>query len=246
MSIEIRNICKSFGAKEVLKGIDFTFEEGQVNMIIGASGSGKTVLVKTILGLIPPDEGSVFYNGEDFYAMSEKEVREIRKRIGMLFQSSALFDSMSVFDNVAFPLKMFSRMNARQIKDRVAYCLTRVDLPDAAPLRPGDLSGGMKKRVGIARAIALDPLYLICDEPNSGLDPKTGSLIDELIQEITREFNATTIVISHDIKSVLNIGDKVLYLFQGKKEWTGRGADALQTDNPNLLDFIKTSGLLQL
>lgn len=245
MSIEIRNIRKSFGSKDVLKGIDFIFEEGQVNMIIGASGSGKTVLVKTILGLIPPDEGNVYYNGADFYAMSEKEVREIRKQIGMLFQSSALFDSLSVFENVAFPLKMFSRMTTAEIKERVAYCLTRVNLPDVEHLRPGDLSGGMKKRVGIARAIALDPLYLICDEPNSGLDPKTGSLIDELIQEITQEFNATTIVISHDIKSVLNIGDKVLYLYQGKKEWTGRGADALQADNPNLLDFIRTSGLLQ-
>jgi phospholipid/cholesterol/gamma-HCH transport system ATP-binding protein len=246
MSILIRNIEKSFDNEKVLHGIDFEFSSSQVNMIIGGSGSGKTVLVKCMLGLLKPDKGQVIFDGNDILAMRSKELRSLRTSIGVLFQSAALFDSLSVFENVAFQLRMFARnMNKQQIRERVRFCLDQVNLAGKEHLYPAELSGGMKKRVGIARAISMNPQYLFCDEPNSGLDPKTAENIDELIQTITYDFGTTTVVISHDIKSVLNIGDHIMYIYKGHKEWEGTRQEMKETQNPYLLDFISTSGLLQ-
>jgi phospholipid/cholesterol/gamma-HCH transport system ATP-binding protein len=242
-AIRIRNVRKAFEGKPVLEGIDFDFEPGKVNMIIGASGSGKTVLTKCMVGLIPPDEGSICFGDINFLDSDFRHQRQIRREIGMLFQSSALFDSLTVFENVSFPLRMFSDWKRNEIKDRVEYCLERVNLTGASEKFPSQLSGGMKKRVGIARAIALQPKYLFCDEPNSGLDPLTAAVIDELIQSITDEFNTTTIVISHDMKSVLTIADKIMFLYKGLKAWEGSREQLASSTSKNLLEFVKASGV---
>ncbi|MCB9232460.1 MAG: ATP-binding cassette domain-containing protein [Bacteroidia bacterium] len=245
MSIEVRNIRKSFGSKDVLKGIDFTFERGKVNMIIGASGSGKSVMLKCIVGLMKPDEGEILYEGKDFVGSPITEIRQIRREVGMLFQYSALWDSLTVEENVAFPLRMFTDWNKHQIRDRVNWCLDRVNLKDANAAFPAEISGGMKKRVGLARAIALNPKYLFVDEPNSGLDPLTASVIDQLIQELTTEFQTTTVVVSHDMNSVVNISDKIMFVFNGEKAWEGDKRQILRSGNPDLDKFVFVSDLIR-
>jgi phospholipid/cholesterol/gamma-HCH transport system ATP-binding protein len=243
MAIQIRDIHKSFGDNHVLRGISSSFEPGQVSMIIGASGSGKTVLVKTIVGLLQPDSGDIFYDRLNLVKAQPSEVRLLRNSIGMLFQSSALFDSLNVFDNIAFPLRMFTEQGRNEIRNRVTECLERVRLTGTEKLMPSELSGGMKKRVGIARAIAMNPKYLFFDEPNSGLDPQTAGVIDDLIREITRDFLATSVVISHDMKSVMTISDKMMFLYQGEKVWEGTRPEVLTANDQRLLDFIQTSGV---
>lgn len=245
MGIEIRDIKKSFGEKEVLKGVSFDFEQGKVNMIIGASGSGKSVMMKSIVGLHKPDSGLVLYDGSDFHSKNPKEQKEVRKNIGMLFQGSALFDSMTVEENVGFPIKMFTNKSKQEIEERVNFCLERVNLVDSNKLYPAEISGGMQKRVGIARAIAMNPKYLFVDEPNSGLDPLTASVVDKLIQELTIEYQMTTIVVSHDMNSVMNIGDKIMFLYHGKKEWEGTNKEILYSNNKALEEFIFVSDLIK-
>ncbi len=245
MSIIIQNIHKSFEENHVLKGIDFKFEAGKVNMIIGASGSGKSVLTKCIVGLIQPDEGEVLFDNVSFWKQDVKNKKNIRKNFGMLFQYSALFDSMTVAENVGFPLRMFdTQYTESQIDKRVKECLERVNLHNVENKYPSELSGGMKKRVGIARAIALNPKYLFCDEPNSGLDPQTSSIIDKLILDLTNEYKTTTIVISHDMNSVLNIGDKIMFIHKGKKEWEGHKSEMLHSNSQPLKDFLFASELI--
>jgi phospholipid/cholesterol/gamma-HCH transport system ATP-binding protein len=246
MSIRVVNIHKSFDDRHILKGIDFEFELGRVNMIIGASGSGKTVLLKTMVGLLQPDTGEIWYAEQNMLTLTIAQMRTLRRDIGMLFQSSALFDSQTVFDNIAFPLRMFTKQTKLEIEKRVHYCLDRVNMPNDAAKMPSELSGGMKKRVGIARAIALNPKYLFCDEPNSGLDPKTAAVIDQLIHDITYDpkHNMTTIVVTHDMKSVLETADRVMFLYKGFKEWEGTRQEILSATNEPLNDFIRTSGLL--
>ena len=241
MAIEIQGLKKSFGEKEVLKGISVEFEQGKINMIIGASGSGKSVMLKSTVGLLTPDEGQILYDGDDFHQANVREKKEIRQNIGMLFQGSALFDSLNVEENVAFPIRMFTRNSSAEILDRVNFCLRRVNLEGSNKLFPSELSGGMQKRVGIARAIAMNPKYLFVDEPNSGLDPLTASVIDRLIQELTYEYNMTTIVVSHDMNSVMNIGDKIMFLFQGHKAWEGTNKEILAAQQPDLEKFIFVS-----
>lgn len=236
--IEATNLYKSFGDDMVLKDVSFSFEKGKTNLIIGQSGSGKTVFMKCLVGLLEPDQGTVEYDGRNFTAMSYKERKEIRKEIGMLFQGGALFDYMNVEDNVMFPLNMFSDMTAGERLERVNFCLKRVNLQDRNRLMPSELSGGMIKRVAIARAISLNPKYLFCDEPNSGLDPQTSGLIDELIKEITEEYDITTIVNTHDMNSVLMIGENVAFINQGQIWWKGNRHDILNADNKELNDFI--------
>ena len=245
MSIEIKALRKSFGDKEVLKGIDFTFEMGKINMIIGASGSGKSVMLKCTVGLHAPDEGQVLYHGEDFHRADHRHQKNIRREIGMLFQNSALFDSLNVEDNVAFPIRMFTNQGQKEVLDRVNFCLERVNLHGVNKLLPSELSGGMRKRVGIARAIAMNPRYLFVDEPNSGLDPLTASVIDKLIQELTYEYNMATIVVSHDMNSVMNIGDKIMFLYQGNKEWQGTKHEILNSGSEALDKFIFVSDLIK-
>lgn len=245
MSIEIQNIKKAFGEKEVLKGINFHFERGKINMIIGASGSGKSVMLKCVVGLHTPDEGNVLFDGMNFHQSDRREVKEIRQNIGMLFQGSALFDSMTVEENIAFPIKMFTNNKGSEILDRVNFCLNRVNLDGVNKLFPSELSGGMQKRVGIARAIAMNPKYLFVDEPNSGLDPLTASVIDKLIQELTYEYNMTTVVVSHDMNSVMNIGDKIMFLYKGHKEWEGTNKEILYSGKPSLEEFIFVSDLIK-
>lgn len=245
MSIEVNNINKSFGEKRVLQGITLTLEKGKVNMIIGASGSGKSVMLKCIVGLVKPDEGEILYDGVSFHSSEPQEQKLIRRKMGMLFQGSALFDSMTAWENVAYPLRMITALKPNEIKDRVAFCLDRVRLTGVDKLYPSELSGGMQKRVGIARAISLNPQYLFVDEPNSGLDPPTASVIDELIQEITYEYNMTTVVVSHDLNSVLNIGDHIMFLYQGKKEWEGTNKEILGTDKETLQKFIFVSDFIR-
>ncbi|WP_010602506.1 ABC transporter ATP-binding protein, partial [Pedobacter agri] len=228
--IEVKDIYKSFSGNEVLKGISGKFEEGVTNLIIGGSGSGKTTLLKCMVGLHQPDSGSVLYDGRDFTPMTYEQRIEVRKEIGMLFQGSALFDSMTVEDNIMFPLNMFTDQTRAEKIERVNFCLERVNLAGKNKLFPAELSGGMKKRVGIARAISMNPKYLFCDEPNSGLDPKTSIVIDELIQEITEEFKTTTIVVTHDMNSVMGIGDYILFLHEGKKFWEGSNKEIAHTD----------------
>jgi phospholipid/cholesterol/gamma-HCH transport system ATP-binding protein len=244
MAIEIVNIIKGFGEKQVLKGIDFKFELGKVNMIIGASGSGKSVMMKCIVGLMRPDGGQILYDGVDLHSASFKEVRNLRKNMGMLFQYSALFDSMTVEENVGFPLKLFTKMTAKETKKRVEFCLDRVNMANTNHLFPAELSGGMMKRVGIARAIALNPKYLFCDEPNSGLDPLTSKVIDELIMELTKEFNTCTVVVSHDMNSVINISDNIMFLYKGEKAWEGSKRAIMRSGNPNLDKFVFVSDLI--
>lgn len=243
--IEVQNLNKSFGDKHVLKDFSFTFERGKANLIIGESGTGKSVLIKCMVGLIIPETGRVLYDGEDFLHMGWEQQKHIRQQIGMLFQGGALFDSMTVEENVKFALSMFTGMSEKEKRDRAMFCLERVNLPQAAKLFPAEISGGMKKRVAIARAIALSPKYLFCDEPNSGLDPKTSILIDELIKEITEEFQITTVVITHDMNSVLEIGDKIAYLHKGEKLWEGTKHSILSSHNKELSDFVYATKFLK-
>ena len=243
--IEVKDIYKSFSGNEVLKGISGKFEEGVTNLIIGGSGSGKTTLLKCMVGLHQPDSGSVLYDGRDFTPMTYEQRIEVRKEIGMLFQGSALFDSMTVEDNIMFPLNMFTDQSRAEKIDRVNFCLERVNLAGKNKLFPAELSGGMKKRVGIARAISMNPKYLFCDEPNSGLDPKTSIVIDELIQELTEEFKTTTIVVTHDMNSVMGIGDYILFLHEGKKFWEGSNKEIAHTDIQELNDFVFASRFMK-
>ncbi len=243
--IEIKNIVKSFEGKQILGGISAIMETGKCNLIIGASGSGKTVLTKCMVGLFQPDSGDIIYSGQDMRAMDNDQRKQLRTKIGMLFQGSALFDSMTVEQNISFPLDMFSKQTSAEKKKRVNEVLERVNLKDANKKFPSELSGGMKKRVGIARAIVLNPQYLFCDEPNSGLDPQTSLLIDKLIKEITTEFNITTIVVTHDMNSVMEIGDHIVYLHQGLKQWEGTNKEIIYSDNQLLNKFIFASEFLQ-
>ena len=243
--IEIKNLYKSFDQKEVLKDISALFESGKTNLIIGQSGSGKTVLMKNLVGLLDPTSGEVLYDGRNFVAMDKKEKIMLRREMGMIFQSAALFDSLTVLENVMFPLDMFSNMNLKERIQRARTCLDRVNLQDAEHKFPGEISGGMQKRVAIARAIALNPKYLFCDEPNSGLDPKTSLVIDELLHSITHDFNITTIINTHDMNSVMGIGENIIFIYEGKKEWQGVSADIMNSDNKKLTDFIFASDLLK-
>ncbi len=243
--IEFKNIKKQFGDKVVLDGVSHVMETGKTNLIIGTSGSGKTVLQKCLVGLFEPDSGEIIYDGKSFTEMTEDDRKLLRQQIGMLFQGSALFDSMTVEENVMFPLNMFTHDNNTKKLKRVNEVLERVNLKDANKKFPSEISGGMKKRVGIARAVVLNPKYLFCDEPNSGLDPVTAMVIDKLIRELTIEFNITTIVNTHDMNSVMEIGDNILYMVQGKKEWTGNSSDIIFSDNKQLNEFIFASEFLQ-
>jgi phospholipid/cholesterol/gamma-HCH transport system ATP-binding protein len=241
--IETHNIFKSFGDKLVLNDISIKFQKGKTNLIIGQSGSGKTVLMKCLVGLFEIDKGSIFYNDRNFSRMSFKQKKVIRKEIGMLFQGGALFDYMTVEENVGFPLLMFSDMNTQQRKERVDFCLRRVNLEKSNKLMPSELSGGMIKRVAIARAISLNPAYLFCDEPNSGLDPQTSNVIDNLISEITKEFDITTVVNTHDMNSVVEIGDFIAFIYQGQLWWQGDKNQILKTENKEINDFVFASEL---
>lgn len=243
--IELKNIEKSFGDKLIIDDVSAVMKAGQCNLIIGSSGSGKTVLMKCMVGLFEPDRGNVLYDGHDFTAMTRDEKTEIRKEIGMLFQGSALFDSLTVEQNVMFPLNMFTKWPAKKKLERVNEVLARVNLVDTNKKYPGELSGGMKKRVGIARAIVLNPKYLFCDEPNSGLDPQTSLVIDKLIKEITIEYNIITIVNTHDMNSVMEIGNYILYMYKGKKEWEGNNKEIIFSKNQRLNDFIFASEFLK-
>ncbi len=239
--IKVENLIKIFNGVTVLEDISVTFDKGKTNLIIGRSGSGKTVLMKCIVGLHEVDGGSVFYNDRNFVSMDFRERKEIRREIGMLFQGGALFDSLNVEENVMFPLNMFTEMSFEEKLERTNTCLRRVDLADVNRLYPGELSGGMKKRVAIARAIVENPKYLFCDEPNSGLDPKTALVIDDLISEITHEYDITTVINTHDMNSVMEIGEKVVFIHEGRKEWEGTREEILDADNENLNDFVFAS-----
>ena len=243
--IEIKDIKKSFEGHDVLKGVSAVFETGKCNLIIGKSGSGKTVTLKCCVGLYEPDSGQIEYDGRNITAMDFSQRKVIRREIGMLFQGTALFDSLNVEENIRFPLDMFTHMPLAEKRDRVNFCLKRVNMENTNKKYPGELSGGMKKRVGIARAIVMNPKYLFCDEPNSGLDPKTSLVIDELIKEITMEFNMTTVINTHDMNSVMGIGDKVLFLHNGQKYWEGTNKDILQITEGELFDFIFASDFLK-
>ncbi|MDF1547795.1 MAG: ATP-binding cassette domain-containing protein [Bacteroidales bacterium] len=243
--IALKNVYKSFGDNSVLEDISVFFEQGKTNLIIGQSGSGKTVLLKSIIGLHQIDSGEIIYGDKEFSRMPIKEKKEIRKEIGMVFQGGALFDSATVEENVMFPLEMFTNMTKAEMLDRVNFCLSKVNLENVNKLYPAEISGGMQKRVSIARAIALNPKYLFCDEPNSGLDPKTAIVIDQLIRELTLEFNMTTVVNTHDMNSVIEIGDKIVFIFEGKKWWEGNRDDILTTENKELEEFIFASDLMR-
>ena len=243
--IEFKNIKKSFGDKVVLDDVSHVMETGKTNLIIGTSGSGKTVLQKCLVGLFEPDAGEIIYDGKSFTEMIDEERKELRRQIGMLFQGAALFDSMTVQQNVMFPLEMFSTLSYTDKIKRVNEVLARVNLQDVNKKFPAELSGGMKKRVGIARAIVLNPRYLFCDEPNSGLDPQTSLVIDKLIYDITREFNMTTVINTHDMNSVMEIGDNILYLYMGKKEWSGNNTEIIFSKNSLLNNFIFASEFLK-
>lgn len=243
--IQAENVTKTFGEQQVLKGIDFTFEAGKTNLIIGRSGAGKTVLLKILVGLLTPTTGQVMYDDVNFTLLNKAGMREIRMKIGMLFQGSALFDSLSVEENIRFPLDMFTTKTYKEKLERVNYCLERVNLSGNNKKFPSELSGGMQKRVGIARAIVLKPKYLFCDEPNSGLDPKTSIMIDELISGITKENNITTIINTHDMNSVMEIGENICFLHEGRLEWSGNKDQVLESDNENLQSFIFASPFLQ-
>ena len=243
--IELKHIYKSFEDRDVLSDINATFENGKTNLIIGQSGSGKTVLMKCVVGLLTPERGELLYDSRNFLTMGKKEKKILRREMGMIFQSAALFDSMSVLENVMFPLNMFSNDTLRDRERRARFCLDRVNLLEAADKYPGEISGGMQKRVAIARAIALNPQYLFCDEPNSGLDPKTSLVIDELIHDITVEYNMTTLINTHDMNSVMGIGEKIIYIHEGTKEWEGTKDEVLTSTNQKLNDFIFASDLFR-
>lgn len=243
--IELQHLEKSFGDHHVLKDVSATFERGKVNFVIGRSGSGKSVMTKCTVGLIEPDQGRVFYDGRDFTSMSQRERKVIRQEIGMLFQGSALFDSMTVQENVEFPLRMFSDMSDAERRDRAAACLERVELADASTRFPAECSGGMQKRVGIARAIAMNPKYLFCDEPNSGLDPQTAIVIDNLISDITSEYQITTVVVSHDMNSVMEASDTIHFVHQGSICWHGNREGLLEGGVRELEDFVFASDLMR-
>jgi phospholipid/cholesterol/gamma-HCH transport system ATP-binding protein len=242
--IEVQNLSKYFEKKQVLFDITVNFNRGITNLVIGQSGSGKTVLLKCLVGLLIPEKGKILYDDVDFLSLNEKEKRDIRKQIGMLFQGSALFDSLTIEENVKFPLDLFSNMTEKEKRERVRFCLQRVNLQNVNKLYPSELSGGMQKRVGIARAISLNPSYLFCDEPNSGLDPKTAILIDELIQEITEEYDITTIINTHDMNSVMRLGKNIVFLDEGHVEWIGNNEEILESDNEKLHDFVFANTLL--
>lgn len=243
--IEVRNLTKSFGDKVVLDNINVTFETGKTNLIIGQSGSGKTVLMKNLVGLLQPTSGEVLYDDRDFTRMSKKEKVLMRREMGMIFQSAALFDSLNVLENVMFPLDMFSTMNYRERVKRAQECLDRVNLIEAQQKYPGEISGGMQKRVAIARAIVMNPKYLFCDEPNSGLDPKTSLVIDELLSGITKDYNMTTIINTHDMNSVMGIGENICFIYQGHKEWQGNKDEVMTSTNEKLNDLVFASDLFQ-
>jgi len=243
--IEVKNINKSFAEHHVLKGISVAFKRGEINLVIGASGSGKSVLTKCIVGLHEVDSGTVEFDGRDFTSMNFNDRKEIRSEIGMLFQGSALFDSLTVEQNVMFPLEMYTKQTNEEMIERVNTCLKRVNLENVNHLYPAELSGGMQKRVGIARAIALNPKYLFCDEPNSGLDPKTGIVIDNLILDLTKEFDITTICVTHDMNSVMETGENIVFLHQGQKWWEGDKNTILKTDNKELCDFVYASRIMK-
>ena len=243
--IEVRNLTKSFGDKVVLDNINVTFETGKTNLIIGQSGSGKTVLMKNLVGLLQPTSGEVLYDDRDFTRMSKKEKVLMRREMGMIFQSAALFDSLNVLENVMFPLDMFSTMNYRERVKRAQECLDRVNLIEAQQKYPGEISGGMQKRVAIARAIVMNPKYLFCDEPNSGLDPKTSLVIDELLSGITKDYNMTTIINTHDMNSVMGIGENICFIYQGHKEWQGNKDEVMTSTNERLNDLVFASDLFR-
>ena len=243
--IEVKNLTKSFADKTVLQGIDAVFETGKTNLIIGQSGSGKTVLMKNLVGLLEPTAGEVLYDGRNFVTMTKKEQVLMRREMGMIFQGSALFDSLSVLENVQFPLDMFSNLNYNERVRRAQECLDRVNLLDAQNKFPDEISGGMQKRVAIARAIVLNPKYLFCDEPNSGLDPKTSLVIDELLSGITKEFGITTIINTHDMNSVMGIGENSIFIYKGHKEWQGTKDDVMDSDNKKFNDFVFASDLFR-
>ena len=243
--IEVRNLTKSFGDKVVLDNINVTFETGKTNLIIGQSGSGKTVLMKNLVGLLQPTSGEVLYDDRDFTQMSKKEKVLMRREMGMIFQSAALFDSLNVLENVMFPLDMFSTMNYRERVKRAQECLDRVNLIEAQQKYPGEISGGMQKRVAIARASVMNPKYLFCDEPNSGLDPKTSLVIDELLSGITKDYNMTTIINTHDMNSVMGIGENICFIYQGHKEWQGNKDEVMTSTNEKLNDLVFASDLFR-
>ncbi len=244
--IEVKDIVKSFDGNVVLDHISTTLRDGEVNMIIGQSGSGKTVLMKSLIGLHSVDSGQILYDGRDIARMKEREIRDLHREVGMLFQGSALFDFLTVIENVMFPMEMFSHMTPEQMKERAEFCLRRVEMPERVwNLMPSEISGGQQKRVAIARAIVLEPKYLFCDEPNSGLDPRTSLVIDALIQDITREYNICTIVNSHDMNSIMEIGDNIVFLKNGKKEWQGSRHEIMTSDNEALNDFVFASELFK-
>jgi len=243
--VEVKNISKSFGDIKVLDDISTSFKAGQVNLIIGSSGQGKSVLAKCIVGLYEVDAGHVLYDGRDFSVMDRKERTEIRKEIGMLFQGSALFDSITVLENVIFPLRMFTKMSEEEMHDRAIFCLNRVNIIGKDNLLPAECSGGMQKRIAIARAIAMNPKYLFCDEPNSGLDPKTSILIDNLIKEITYEYKMTTIVITHDMNSVMEVGDHIIFINEGKNWWEGTNKEIIKTTNQEVVSFVYASSFMK-
>ena len=244
--IRAEEVCKSFDKKGVLFDINAVFEPGKVNMIIGKSGSGKTVLLKSLIGLHAIDSGKILYDDRDITVMNSKQLKEIRKELGVVFQGGALFDSLSVLENVKFPLNLFSTMTEKEKVERAVFCLNRVNLENVEHLYPAEISGGMKKRVAIARAIVLQPKYLFCDEPNSGLDPLTSIVIDNLLSEITHEYNMTTVINTHDMNSVFEIGEKVLFIHEGHKEWEGTNENIMYSDNQALNEFLFSSKLTKL
>ncbi len=243
--IEVKSLYKSFDGKDVLMDISATFENGKTNLVIGQSGSGKTVLMKNLVGLLEPTRGQILYDGRDFVKTNKHEKAQMRREMGMLFQSAALFDSLSVIENVMFPLDMFSNMTLRERRQRAHECLDRVDIHDADNKFPAEISGGMQKRVAIARAIALNPKYLFCDEPNSGLDPKTSLVIDQLLHDITVEYNITTIINTHDMNSVMGIGDNILFIYKGRKDWEGNKDLVMSSTNEHLTDLVFASDLFK-
>lgn len=243
--IEVKNVTKAFDGRTVLHNINATFHTGKTNLIIGQSGSGKTVLMKSLVGLLRPDDGEILFDGRNLLAMKQEEIKNLRKEIGMLFQGSALFDSETVLGNVMFPLVMFTNMGRGEMRDRALFCIERVNLKGAENKYPAEISGGMQKRVAIARAIALNPKYLFCDEPNSGLDPKTSILIDELLSDITHEYNITTIINTHDMNSVLGIGENIIFINKGHREWVGDMHQIYQTSNEALNEFVFANDLFQ-